>query len=588
MKNIGFQVDIRLAKLLSENYRSSEKAIKELVDNAWDADSELVLVTFPVPSMIDNPIIIYDNGSGMTEEELRREYLFIASDRRKRRGEFTSQKHRKVKGKKGIGKFAGLMAASAMKLETWTRGKKCEFSLNSLDFDTAEDIEKLPIDLIVEDCESSLHGTRITLSNLHQSLAFPNPDKFRQLLLQEYGRERNFEITVNEKLLGIDDIQGNYTQHEAKLLSVGNIKLEFTVSNQKGKLKQPGISIRVGGKVVGKPEFFGLDAADDFPPKLLDKIYGEIEVDGLFEHVTADWGALVENSELYEEVRKYVQPIIREKVKQEYGREINLAQARLQKRINERLALLPEYKRQYADKAIKSVLGRYYGEPDYKVEPIVSVILDALERTDYRTVLEYIHEADHSDISKLAGVLAEFGLAEIAIVGEQAQSRLEFLDRFEELCQIEETDEKLIHSSLETNLWIFGIQFTVFSSNKSLKRQVESHLNQKYTGNRANKRPDLMLSVNHANEYLLIEFKRPSHLLKYEDYQQATAYRNDFVPFTDANIKVLLIGGKRGSGLPPSHNQEPNTNILIFDEIISNSRNQLNWLLKQLGGEAHA
>lgn len=588
MKNIAFQVDTRLAKLLSENYRSSEKAIKELVDNAWDADSESVSVTFPEPMTVDNPIIIHDNGSGMTEKELTREYLFIASDRRKRRGEFTSKKHRKVKGKKGIGKFSGLMAANTMKLETWTRGKKCEFLLNSSDFDTAEDIEKLPINLIVEDCEETLNGTRITLSNLHQSLAFPNPDKFRQLLLQEYGREGDFEITVNGKSLGIDDIQGNYTAHEAKLPSVGNIKLEFTVSNQKGKLKQPGISIRVGGKVVGKPEFFGLDAADDFPPKLLDKIYGEIEVDGLFEHVTADWGALVENSELYEEVRKHVQPIIREKVKQEYGREINLAQARLQKRINDRLALLPEYKRQYADKAIKSVLGRYYGEPESKVEPIVSVILDALERTDYRTVLEYIHEAEHSDISKLAEVLAEFGLAEIAIVGDQAKSRLEFLDQFELLCQKKETDEKLIHSSLENNLWIFGIQYSVFSSNKTLKRQVEDCLGQKYTGKRASKRPDLMLSVNYANEYLLIEFKRPSHSLKHEDYQQATGYRNDFIPFTNANIKVLLIGGKRGSDLPPSHNQEPNTNIMIFDEIISNSRNQLNWLLTSLGGEVHA
>lgn len=587
MKKVAFQVDTRLAKLLSENYRSSEKAIKELVDNAWDADSESVSVTFPDP-MTDNPIIIHDNGSGMTEEELRREYMVIASDRRLRRGDLTSQKRRKVKGKKGIGKFAGLMAANTMKLETWTRGKKCEFSLSSSDFDTAEDIENLPIDLIVEDCEKNLHATCITLSNLRQSLAFPNPDKFRQLLLQEYGRETDFEITVNEKLLGIDDIQGNYTRHEAKLPSVGTIKLEFTVSNQKGKLKQPGISIRVGGKVVGKPEYFGLDAADDFPPKLLDKIYGEIEVDGLFEHVTADWGALVENSELYEEVRKYVQPIIREKVKQEYGREINLAQARLQKRINERLALLPEYKRLYADKAIKSVLGRYYGEPESKVEPIVSVILDALERTDYRTVLEYIHEADHSDISKIAEILAEFGLAEIAIVGDQAKSRLEFLDRFEELCQEEETDEKLIHSSLEKNLWIFGIQYTIFSSNKTLKRQVEDHLDKKYTGSRSNKRPDLMLSVNHANEYLLIEFKRSSHSLKYEDYQQATGYRNDFVPFTNADIKVLLIGGKRGRDLPPSHNQEPNTIIMIFDEIISNSRNQLNWLLTELGGEAHA
>jgi hypothetical protein len=88
---------------------------------------------------------------------------------------------------------------------------------------------------------------------------------------------------------------------------------------------------------------------------------------------------------------------------------------------------------------------------------------------------------------------------------------------------------------------------------------------------------------------LLIEFKRPSHTLKYKDYQQVTAYRKDFEPYKEnANIKVLLIGGKRGSDLLSSHNQEPNIGIMLFDEIISNSRSQLNWLLMELGGEAHA
>jgi len=97
-----------------------------------------------------------------------------------------------------------------------------------------------------------------------------------------------------------------------------------------------------------------------------------------------------------------------------------------------------------------------------------------------------------------------------------------------------------------------------------------------------------MLSVNYENKYLLIEFKRPSHSLAHNDYQQATAYRNDFVPFTNAEIEVLLIGGKRGSSLPPSYNMEPNTKIMIFNEIISNSRNQLRWLLSGLGGGIHA
>lgn len=587
MKKVAFQVDTRLAKLLSKNYRSTEKALKELVDNAWDADSDNVLVTLP-EAMTDGEIVVFDTGSGMTEQEILREYLFIASDRRQRRGDLTSQKKRKVKGRKGIGKFAGLMAANSMLVETWARGKKCQFAISTSALESSDDIEKLPIDMVITDCEADLHGTRITLTALHQNLAFPNPEKLRQLLLQEYGREEGFDITVNGKPLGVDDVSGTFTSHESTLPKVGEVKLKFTVSNKKGKLKQPGISIRVGGKVVGKPDFFGLDKADDFPEKLLNKIYGEIEVDGLRDHVTADWGALVENSELYQAVKDHIEPLIRKKVRDEYGREISLAQARLKRKVNERLAALPEYKRQYADKSIKAVLGRYYGEPESKVEPIVSVLLDALERTDYRAVLDYIHSADRSDIAKLADLLAEFGLVELAILGEQVKSRLEFLDRFEELCRGGEVKEELVHSALATNLWVFGPEYSLFSSNKTLKRQVEDYLSKKYVGERASKRPDLMLSANYAGRHLLIEFKRPSHPLNFDDYQQATGYRNDFKPYIGAEIEVLLIGGKRGSGLPDTRNIEPNTSIAIFDEVVSKSRNQLNWLLKELGGEAHA
>jgi len=78
MNKVVFQVDTRLAKLLSENYRSSERALKELVDNAWDADSDAVSVKLPEP-MTSDPIVVHDNGTGMTEQELLNEYLFIAS-----------------------------------------------------------------------------------------------------------------------------------------------------------------------------------------------------------------------------------------------------------------------------------------------------------------------------------------------------------------------------------------------------------------------------------------------------------------------------------------------------------------------------
>lgn len=587
-KKITFQVDTRLAKLLSENYRSTEKAAKELVDNAWDADASKVEISLPDP-VSKKPIVVKDNGSGMTEEELLNEYLLIARDRRTRRGELTSGEKRRVKGRKGIGKFAGLMIADSMTLETKTRGKMCKFTISTKDLEKAANIEKLPIDLSITDLKSiRSHGTKITLSHLVQGLSFPLPDKMRQLLLQEYGREEGFEIYVNGKLLGVDDISGSYTDYSADLPSVGIVKLKFTVSNQKGKLKKPGISIRVGGKTIGEPHFFGLADAEDFPAKLLNKIYGEIEVDGLIDHVTADWGALIENSELFNKVVEHVQPIIRNKVRDEYSKEISIAQSRFKQKIKERLSRLPEYKRQYADRAIRSVLQKYYGEPEEKIEPMVTVLLDALERTEYRTILDFLHQAKHSEVAMLAETLAEFGMSELVIIGEQARTRLEFLDRFEELCKNKDTDESVVHKSLEKNLWVFGPEYSVFSSNITLKRQVEEYLGRKYTGKRASKRPDLMLSKNHADQYLLVEFKRPSHSLAHKDYTQATTYRNDFVQFTDSEIRINLIGGKRGKSLPPLKNREPNTDIVIIDELLSNARNQLNWLLVELGGERHA
>lgn len=170
--NLRFQVDSRLATLLSQEYTSTEKALKELVDNAWDADAEQVSVTLPTP-MSDEPIVISDDGCGMTLEELRRHYLFIASDRRSRRGERTVGKNRLIKGRKGIGKFAGLMTASIMTLETRARGVLCSFTLRMEDLAKAEDIEKLDISFRSEPCDTALHGTTIMLTNLHQGLAYP-------------------------------------------------------------------------------------------------------------------------------------------------------------------------------------------------------------------------------------------------------------------------------------------------------------------------------------------------------------------------------------------------------------------------------
>src|SRR3954462_12888903 len=97
-----FRVDPRLASLLGEGYRSSEEALKELVDNAWDADAENVHIKLPA-EVTRGPIVVGDDGTGMTDREVGEEYLVIARDRRSRTGGIrTPGKKRLIKGRKGI------------------------------------------------------------------------------------------------------------------------------------------------------------------------------------------------------------------------------------------------------------------------------------------------------------------------------------------------------------------------------------------------------------------------------------------------------------------------------------------------------
>lgn len=578
MSTSSFKIDTRLAYLLSENYRSPEKALKELIDNAWDAEASRVEITIPEP-MSRDAVIVEDNGSGMTLNELQSEYLNIARNRRDRSGDVTPNLKRKVKGRKGIGKFAGLMFATSMKLDTWTRGKLSSFCLDKLLLESYDALPEMPLEIIESGIGDALHGTRISLTELNQTQKFPNEHMLKQVLLADYGREDGFSIFINGKVLDVDDLQGQYIE-QAISFNGSEVKFRCTVTDQKRKIRKPGITVRIDGKVVGDPGFFGLDRADDIPRKLLEKCYGEVELTGCSDDVTADWGAIIEGSATEKELIAAIQPILREQLKSVFGQEIHLAQARLRKAAKDRISKLPENRRQFADQAIKRILDRFYQEPEDKLEPIVNVLLDALERNDYRVVLEHINDAKHSEVGRFAEALEEFGFVELALVAEQAVNRLRFLDYLDDICAKKETLESHVHKAIEKNLWLFGIQYSLFSSNITLKKQVETYLGHKYIGDRSDKRPDLFLTENLNGERLLIEFKRPNHPLKFEDYQQATGYRNDFHQNgIDKQINVILIGGSLGNDLPIQERREPNVLIMTFSDLISAARRQYEWLL---------
>lgn len=378
-----FKVDTRLAALLGENYRSTEYALKELVDNAWDADAEKVWIYLPEP-LTNDPILVIDDGLGMTDKEVREGYLKIASDRRSRKGERTLRFNRKVKGRKGIGKFAGLVSANQMELSTKARGRKTTLTIRKNELLASQkDLEKIDLPFSVGECPEDQQGTAIKLTDLNQNLSFPDPNVLKQILFLEYGRQQNFTIYVNEEALDVEDLPGETFEESSDLNDVGEVHLKFTITDKKAP-KQSGIAIRVKGKIVGKPLFFGLEDTDEIPAKILSRVYGEVEADGLEDVVTADWGAIIANSKGWQKLEAFVRFKLLKALKAKQKTDIGAAQMRWKHEIQKELQKLPPHKRPFAATALDKVLKKFYDQKDENVRAIISVVFDLLNEVHVR------------------------------------------------------------------------------------------------------------------------------------------------------------------------------------------------------------
>lgn len=251
MTKARFRVDPRLTVLLGEGYRTSEHALKELIDNAWDADASTVRVTLP-PLFTEAPVVVVDDGTGMTEAEVRRDYLAVASSRQSRKGDLTVERKRPVKGRKGIGKFAGLVVADTMTIETRCRGTRTVLVIRKEDLASVTgadvDLESIDLPLTVSPCDAGERGTTVTLTGLSQVFDPPAATRLRPLLMLEYGRREEFSLFVNGEAVGILDIPGDRFEASTTLPDIGLVELRFNVSDGKKPLPRSGIAIRVRGR----------------------------------------------------------------------------------------------------------------------------------------------------------------------------------------------------------------------------------------------------------------------------------------------------------------------------------------------------
>lgn len=579
-KSAHFKVHPKLAELLGETYRSVEEAAKELIDNAYDADAENLSIILPDELTPDPKIIIMDDGAGMKENEVRHEYLNIANSRTSRKGGISFLKKRKVKGRKGIGKFAGLMVASQMIVETCADGKKTTIVIDKEELAKAGyDLEKVPLPINVEECDKNIHGTTITLIGINQNFNYPNPERLKEILIRDYGREMDFNISINHQNIGVLDLHGKSYSEKIELPDGKLATLNYTITEK--PVKQAGIAIRVNNKIIGRPLNF-LNEDEIIPKKLQNRVYGELICDQLEEDLTADFGAVIDNSKIFQKVSIETTEKLKNSVDEVFITDMKMARARYQRKINKELEKLPEYKQPFAKKALYKVLEKFYGETEERINTVISVTVSAMEKDHYWDIIQNIQDTREGDVENFANALSEFGLLEMSIITSQALNRLRFLDELNLLVDNPKTLERTIHKAFENNTWLLGDDYSVLFSDTGMKKAIANVVNKKYEGDSPDDRPDLFFARTLSKQLFLIEFKRPNYTLTRDTEYQAIKYRDDLnTYFHNQKIDILLLGGRVKEGIS-SHNEREDVSFRTYIDIISVARQRLEWLLNEL------
>ena len=313
-------------------YEQSIELIRELVNNAYDADATRVDV-----NVSDKVIVVSDNGEGMDMEGLK-QYFNVGSEE-KLLHPISPRFGRDRIGQFGIGKFASLAAASRFEITT----QKGDFAAQVV-FDKVRWLEEgdswvIPLTRREPDPNRG-DGTTVRLVGLKR--VFKPEDVIQRIAEGVPIRARKFSVYVNRYRVTPRRWSGNRLPF-MEGTKYGIIHGEIVIlPAYRASKENMGIEIRVKGVTVRR-ELFDMASWG----KALTRIRGEIHAD--FLPLTSDRSGFIEDSPEYEVFFKGMEKIIVE-VRRAYNQltserenqRVSRALKEALQRVHQALSLNPE------------------------------------------------------------------------------------------------------------------------------------------------------------------------------------------------------------------------------------------------------
>lgn len=249
IQKLHFEASANLQRLIGrELVPNEEVALVELVKNSYDSGAKKVVITIEPPSQKDpGRIEVWDDGHGMTVEDLRRLFMVAGYSERP---EQVSRSKRTPTGEKGIGRFASDKLGKTLTVITKRRGEDegVQLDINWEAFRNKDkkfsDIHAPYKSVSFSETLNKESFTRLNISPLRNPWSSVKRESVRTALsglLDPFRRQSDFEIDL--QMIGSPKLSGPIRQER---LGGADIEIEFRI------LKDGSVLRIVGGALASE------------------------------------------------------------------------------------------------------------------------------------------------------------------------------------------------------------------------------------------------------------------------------------------------------------------------------------------------
>lgn len=486
-----------LRRTLGDHVRLPDVALTELVANAWDAGAGIVQIR--IPDSIGEPLIVEDDGSGLTPEEFRERWMCLGYNRLVRQSYWATgheeTKTRKAYGRNGQGRHALLCFADSYEVETWRDGE-----LNRFKVSIAKGEEAITSELL-ETGPAEGHGTKLMVTTKRKP---PDSIRIGEVLAGRFFSDPNFRVFVNGVGLRLNEEADpdsrrvlDYTDTETGrkvLLTIDAIEGDH------GRTKhQSGVAFWIGGRLVGSPGWvLNGDAIIDGRTKLGRRLLFVIRTDDMFDEVKPDWTGWKHDSPELPRIFRSVAEQVRVMLRQLAANHIDEATLDALAPFRQQIGDLPPGAQHEVVEIVKQIVATDPTIEASAISAVATTVVRAKQNVQ-EVLIQRIMAMNPEDQEGLNKLLDEWTIEDASQVLNEVGRRIKVVELLEKLMGDPNVDElHMLHPLVLSARWLFGPEFEspLYASNVTLTtamKEVFGKVAPPGTFEKPRKRMDLLL-----------------------------------------------------------------------------------------------